>query len=179
MGLVDLARLEDGRWRLRYRTGVQPFESSDPDSSRINWDDPGVHQNLAFGVHPDPWSGMHCWHQLVTIAAVQPGDQYGDVVRRHREVARRLPRVAVEDPPRPQRIRPASTGVPDASGQARASSLPRTGDGLADPRQRGAAERDQAVGVVPRGDLDVSDGLPTPHPAGPRPDAMRCGSGQP
>jgi len=91
MGLVDVGRLEDGRWRLRYRTGVQPFASSDPDSSRISWDDPGVHQNLAFGVHPDPWSGMHCWHQLVTLERPEDGDQYGDVVvdtRRSREVYR-------------------------------------------------------------------------------------------
>ncbi|MDH4354340.1 MAG: formate dehydrogenase, partial [Actinomycetota bacterium] len=47
---------------------------------RIYWDDPGVHQNLAFGVHPDPWSGMHCWHQKVRVEKAHPDDQYGDVV---------------------------------------------------------------------------------------------------
>ena len=73
-------RLPDGRWRLRYKDLVKPFESDDPDSSRITWDDPGVHQNLAFGVHPDPWSGMHCWHQKVPVEHVAPDDQYGDVV---------------------------------------------------------------------------------------------------
>jgi anaerobic selenocysteine-containing dehydrogenase len=79
-GLVDLQRSDEGVWRLRYRERVRPFESADPDSSRIGWDDPGVHQNLAFAVHPDPLSGMHCWHQKVRLAPVQPGDEYGDVV---------------------------------------------------------------------------------------------------
>jgi anaerobic selenocysteine-containing dehydrogenase len=79
-GLVDLTRTEEGIWRLRYRTGVRPFASADADSSRIDWEDPGVHQNLAFPVHPDPLSGMHCWHQKVRLAPVEPGDEYGDVV---------------------------------------------------------------------------------------------------
>jgi anaerobic selenocysteine-containing dehydrogenase len=90
-GLVDVRRDEEGVWRLRYRQGVRPFESGDRDSSRIDWDDPGVHQNLAFPVHPDPLSGMHCWHQKVRLAPVEPGDEYGDVVvdtRRSREVYR-------------------------------------------------------------------------------------------
>jgi hypothetical protein len=38
-----------------------------------------VHQNLTFPVQPDPISGMHCWHQLVTVAKAAPEDQYGDV----------------------------------------------------------------------------------------------------
>ncbi|MCP9951343.1 molybdopterin-dependent oxidoreductase [Actinomadura madurae] len=90
-GLVDLRRGEEGVWRLRYRKGVRPFASGDADSSRIDWDDPGVHQNLAFAVHPDPLSGMHCWHQKVRLAPVEPGDEYGDVVvdtRRSRAVYR-------------------------------------------------------------------------------------------
>ena len=66
-------------WSLRYTEGVKPFESEDPDSSRIYWDDPGVHQNLAFPVQPDPVSGMHCWHQKVTVERARPGDRYGDV----------------------------------------------------------------------------------------------------
>ncbi|MFZ5852691.1 MAG: molybdopterin-dependent oxidoreductase [Actinomycetota bacterium] len=94
-GLVELRREqvsgEGAVWRLRYRTGVRPFPSADPDSSRIHWEDPGVHQNLAFAVHPDPWSGMHCWHQKVRLQAAEPEDRYGDVVvdtRRSREVYR-------------------------------------------------------------------------------------------
>ncbi len=66
-------------WLLRYKTPVAPFPSSDPDSSRIDWDDPGVHQNLAFAVQPDPWSGMHCWLQVVRIERARGEDRYGDV----------------------------------------------------------------------------------------------------
>ena len=79
-GKVDVGRLEDGRWRLRYKEGVRPFASGDPDSMRITWEDPGVHQNLAFAVHPDTWSGMHCWHQKVTVERAHDEDKYGDVV---------------------------------------------------------------------------------------------------
>jgi anaerobic selenocysteine-containing dehydrogenase len=79
-GLVDVRRGEEGIWRLRYRDGVRPFASGDPDSSRIDWEDPGVHQNLAFPVHPDPLSGMHCWHQKVRLTPAEPDDRYGDVV---------------------------------------------------------------------------------------------------
>jgi anaerobic selenocysteine-containing dehydrogenase len=90
-GKVDLERTEDGVWRMRYAEHVAPFSSSDPDSSRIHWEDPGVHQNLTFPVQPDPWSGGHCWHQLVTVAPAEPGDRYGDVevdTRRARQVYR-------------------------------------------------------------------------------------------
>lgn len=78
-GEADLQRGDNGVWRLRYTTGVQAFDSADPDSSRISWDDPGVHQNLTFPVQPDPISGMHCWHQKVRIEPAEPGDRYGDV----------------------------------------------------------------------------------------------------
>jgi len=78
--LVDIERLDDGQWRLRQRKGIEPFDSEDPDSSRIWWRDPGVNQNLAFPVHPDPVSGQHAWHQRVRLAAAADGDRYGDVV---------------------------------------------------------------------------------------------------
>ena len=78
--LVDIERLGEGKWRLRQLKGIEPFESDDPDSSRIWWKDPGVNQNLAFPVHPDPVSGMHAWHQRVRLSAAEAGDQYGDVV---------------------------------------------------------------------------------------------------
>ncbi len=90
-GKVDIDRSDEGVWRMRYAEHPAPFRSNDPDSSRINWDDPGVHQNLTFPVQPDPWSGAHCWHQLVTVAPAAPGDQYGDVevdTGRAREVYR-------------------------------------------------------------------------------------------
>ncbi|MFM1918350.1 MAG: hypothetical protein RJB01_1865, partial [Actinomycetota bacterium] len=91
-GKVDVGKMPDGRWRLRYKEGVRPFVSDDPDSMRINWEDPGVHQNLAFPVHPDTWSGMHCWHQKITIERAHEEDKYGDVVvdtAKSREVYRK------------------------------------------------------------------------------------------
>jgi hypothetical protein len=72
--------LPDGKIRLRRTGDVGPFASSDPDSKRVFWRDGGVHQNLTFPVQPDPISGMHCWHQLVTVTRAAPGDRYGDVV---------------------------------------------------------------------------------------------------
>jgi len=69
----------EGGWLLRQQGGIEPFPSRDPDSSRIFWSDGGVHQNLAFPVHPDPVSGMHCWHQKVVVARAAASDRYGDV----------------------------------------------------------------------------------------------------
>lgn len=90
-GKVDITQPGPGRWKLRYAEGTKAFKSSDPDSSRIGWEDPGVHQNLAFPVQPDPMSGMHCWLQKVTVSRAEPGDRYGDVevdTARSREVFR-------------------------------------------------------------------------------------------
>ena len=64
--------------------GAQPFASSDPDSSRIWWSEIGVHQNLTFPVQPDPVSGMHCWHQRVTLEKARPGRSLRRHLRRHR-----------------------------------------------------------------------------------------------
>lgn len=68
------------QWRMRLIDEIRPFKSSDPDSSRIFWSDGGVHQNITFPVHPDPISGMHCWHQKVRIEKAHAGDRYGDVL---------------------------------------------------------------------------------------------------
>ena len=65
--LVDLKNIGDGQWFMRQLQGVEPFKSTDPDSERVWWKDAGVHQNLTFPVHPDPVSGMHCWHQKVCV----------------------------------------------------------------------------------------------------------------
>jgi anaerobic selenocysteine-containing dehydrogenase len=67
------------RWTMSRRRGAAPYASSDPDSARIWWTDVGVHQNLTFPVHPDPVSGMHCWHQAVRVKKAAPGDSYGDI----------------------------------------------------------------------------------------------------
>jgi anaerobic selenocysteine-containing dehydrogenase len=78
--LVRIEEITQGVWRLRQIQGVTPFASDDPDSERIWWSDAGVHQNLAFAPHPDPLSGMHCWHQKVRLEPASPGDRYGDVL---------------------------------------------------------------------------------------------------
>jgi len=76
---VDFQRLGDGRYLIRRTAGVRPFESSDKDSTKVWWSSGGVHQNFTFPVQPDPVSGMHCWHQKVTVTRAEPGDRYGDV----------------------------------------------------------------------------------------------------
>ena len=78
--LVSLGREENDIWRMRQLEGVRPYESDDADSARIFWREAGVHQNLTFSVHPDPISGMHCWHQKVTVEPAHAGDHYGDVL---------------------------------------------------------------------------------------------------
>ncbi|MGI8971553.1 MAG: molybdopterin-dependent oxidoreductase [Dehalococcoidia bacterium] len=67
-------------WRMRQLHGIRPWHSDDPDSERVWWEDPGVHQNLTFPVHPDPISGQHCWHQKVHVERAGPEDRYGDIV---------------------------------------------------------------------------------------------------
>jgi len=66
-------------WRLRREKGISPYGSADPDTMRIWWKDAGVHQNMTFPVHPDPISGMHCWHQAVRVRVAEPDDKPGDV----------------------------------------------------------------------------------------------------
>jgi len=78
MATVDLEHGAGG-WELHARGNVKPYRSADPDTQRIWWSDTGVHQNLTFPVHPDPISGMHCWHQAVRVRPAQPGDTHGDV----------------------------------------------------------------------------------------------------
>jgi anaerobic selenocysteine-containing dehydrogenase len=77
--LVDLRQTAPGQWTMRQLHGIQAFKSDDPDSSRVWWNDAGVHQNLVFPVQPDPVSGQHCWHQKVRVEKPAPGDRYGDI----------------------------------------------------------------------------------------------------
>jgi anaerobic selenocysteine-containing dehydrogenase len=70
---------DGGSWTLRVGSGPRPYTSSDPDTARLWWTEIGVHQNLTFPVHPDPISGMHCWHQAVRVRRAAPGDAAGDV----------------------------------------------------------------------------------------------------
>ncbi len=71
---------DGSNWKLSREHGAQPFESDDPDSGRIWWNDTGVHQNATFCVQPDPISGMQCWHQRVRVTPASSDDNYGDVV---------------------------------------------------------------------------------------------------
>ncbi|MBW7885076.1 MAG: molybdopterin-dependent oxidoreductase [Caldilineaceae bacterium] len=82
-GMSALARLDedgDGNFKINYIHGARPWQSFDPDTSRIWWEDVGVHQNLTHAVHPDPISGAHCWLQKATnVRKADPGDRHGDV----------------------------------------------------------------------------------------------------
>ena len=77
--LVDLRETEPGKWKLRQVHGVKPWKSDDPDTQRVWWSSAGVNQNLTFPVHPDPVSGMQCWHQVVRLEKAGPEDREGDV----------------------------------------------------------------------------------------------------
>jgi anaerobic selenocysteine-containing dehydrogenase len=79
--LMATVRLNhDGdKWGLKRERGAEPYKSTDADTLRIWWNDVGVHQNLTFPVHPDPISGMHCWHQAVRVRKAEPTDKYGDI----------------------------------------------------------------------------------------------------
>lgn len=70
----------NGQWHMNTKSGIKPFDSDDSDSKRIFWVDGGVHQNITHAVHPDPISGMHCWHQRVRIEKPGPNDKYGDIM---------------------------------------------------------------------------------------------------
>ena len=111
MATVGLHHGDDG-WRMERRAPAGPYSSADPDSQRIWWNDTGVHQNLTFSVHPDPISGMHCWHQAVTVRPAGPGDAHGDIAvdtDRAREVYRRWM----------EQTRPAGSVSPDGTRRPR------------------------------------------------------------
>jgi anaerobic selenocysteine-containing dehydrogenase len=105
--LVELRQTGPGKWMMRQVHGVRPFQSDDPDSGRIWWQDAGVHQNLAFPVQPDPISGQHCWHQKVRLERPGPDERYGDVfvdTNRAHEVYRRWLQMA-RPAPGPENLR--------------------------------------------------------------------------
>ena len=69
----------DGKMRMRTVSGVESWDSEDPDTSRIWWRDGGVHQNITHAVQPDPISGHHCWLQKVWLSKPGEDELYGDV----------------------------------------------------------------------------------------------------
>ncbi len=71
---------KDTSGKLRVVHGAGAWESFDPDTSRIWWEDVGVHQNLTHAVHPDPVSGHHCWLQKAfNVEPARSEDRHGDV----------------------------------------------------------------------------------------------------
>jgi anaerobic selenocysteine-containing dehydrogenase len=57
-----------------------PFADFNKDLDNISWDGlSGVWQNAVHHPHPDPVSGMHCWHQKVLLEATGPGEKIGDL----------------------------------------------------------------------------------------------------
>ena len=125
----------------------QPFESDDPDSSRIYWEDPGVHQNLTFPVQPDPWSGMHCWLQQVTV---EPAPSPATATATSRSTPRKSREVYQEwlalTRPGPERRGLAPAGVHDAAGQAEAQGVP--GADVSDGEPAGCAAAPDGAGAV-------------------------------
>lgn len=82
-GASNVVTLDDkgsGQFQLNVLHGATAWESSDPDTSRIWWDEVGVHQNLTHAVHPDPVSGAHCWLQkAVNVRKANANEHYGEV----------------------------------------------------------------------------------------------------
>src|SRR5699024_6334273 len=71
---------EEDQWSLTPAKDKQPLAPlSGPEAKRVWWTAVGVHQNLTFGVHPDPISGQHCWHQAVRVRPAEPGDVPGQI----------------------------------------------------------------------------------------------------
>lgn len=57
-----------------------PFADFNKDLDNISWDGlSGVWQNAVHHPHPDPVSGMHCWHQKVLLETAGPGEKIGDL----------------------------------------------------------------------------------------------------
>lgn len=57
-----------------------PYAEFNKDLDNISWDGlSGVWQNATHFPHPDPLSGMHCWHQKVLLEKAGPDDRVGDI----------------------------------------------------------------------------------------------------
>jgi len=71
--------------KLTYTQGIVPFKTDrfadyNKDSDNIWWDGlSGSWQNAVAPAHPDPISGMHCWHQKVILTKAEAGDKIGDI----------------------------------------------------------------------------------------------------
>lgn len=57
-----------------------PFAAFNADLDNVSWDGmTGVWQNATHHPHPDPISGMHCWHQKVLLEKAGAGEKIGDI----------------------------------------------------------------------------------------------------
>lgn len=72
--------------QLTYKEGIKPrskmwqFAEHNKDLDNIWWDGlSGSWQNAVAPAHPDPISGMHCWHQKVLLEPAGADDKIGDV----------------------------------------------------------------------------------------------------
>ena len=91
MGVIGfgapLASIEmDGKvGKLKYLEGLKvmkPWQYAEynKDYDNVWWDGlSGSWQNAVAPTHPDPISGMHCWHQKVLLEKAEPGDKIGDI----------------------------------------------------------------------------------------------------
>lgn len=71
---------EGAEHRLNILEGGRAWDTFDPDTGRVWWQDVGVHQNLTHAVHPDPISGAHCWLQkAMSVRKALPNEKHGDV----------------------------------------------------------------------------------------------------
>jgi anaerobic selenocysteine-containing dehydrogenase len=78
---------EDGKvGKLRWKEGIKSdrkpwqFAEYNKDIDNIWWDGlSGAWQNAVAAPHPDPISGMHCWHQKVLLEPVSRDEKIGDV----------------------------------------------------------------------------------------------------
>jgi len=78
--VVELEENDKGEHKLNTIEGAKAWKTFDPDTSRVWWNDVGVHQNLTHAVQPDPISGAHCWLQkAVNVRKAAPGEKHGDV----------------------------------------------------------------------------------------------------
>lgn len=84
---VPVAEIQmDGKeGKLKYVEGIKGFKAErfpeyNRDSENVWWDGlSGSWQNAVAAAHPDPVSGMHCWHHKVLLEPAQAGDKIGDI----------------------------------------------------------------------------------------------------
>ncbi len=79
MNTININEKGNGQYKVNTTKQIERSKSSDKDTEHIFWKEGGVHQNITFPPHPDPISGMHCWHQKVRIEKAGKEDAYGDI----------------------------------------------------------------------------------------------------